>query len=222
MGIDRYPLGSTSRIYYDLIDSGAGVPADPPGIALRRRIDNLWLKMDEPHLAFAPHTEPGVPDAVWVDTYSEGVMLEEDPTDEPGRYYFDFDQSLDQVEGSRLYVVKIVGATPSPFLVYKDLTFGPMAMVDEPDLCSVQGSIFSPRGEPISGIKVMATAIPVYTDTLGRAVEESVAEAYTNNLGSFDLPLIRGLVVRLEIDAIGYDRKVTIPLDQSSVLFTDL
>ena len=140
----------------------------------------------------------------------------------PGRYYFDFDQSLDEETASTEYIVRKTNEGANARTEYEDLSFGPLAGAAELELCSVQGTVASAQGEPVRNVLVRATLVPTFKDGLGRvAVSEKVLATYTDGNGDFDLPLVRGGIFRLEIVAVGYDRKVTIP-DQASVLFTDL
>jgi len=86
----------------------------------------------------------------------------------------------------------------------------------------VQGTIFTPDGIAVRNAMVQATLVPSFLDAQGRSVQsERVMTTYTNAQGEFDLPLVRGGVFRLQVLAVGFDRKVTIP-DATSVLFTAL
>jgi len=204
--ISRYPLASVARLSLDIIASGAGVISQSPTAAIKRLSDGKWFQ---------------VSDGIWQTTIVENAMTQTDSVNLPGRYHFDFDQSFDLLAQSKDYVAKLTNVA-TPRLEYRDLVFGPMAAAGEMTLCSVQGTVVSAQGEPIPNVLVEATLMPVYNGGSGRAVESGrVSRAYTNVTGDFDLPLVRGGIFRLEIDTVGYDRKVTIP-NQSSVLFTDL
>jgi len=204
---DRFPLGSVARIYFDIVENGVGILGQAPTVAIQRQVDDKWFQAS---------------DGSWQTTPVENPMTPAAPAFLPGRYLFEFDQSLDLVTGSTTYIARMVNAGAPVRLEYRDLSFGPMASVASMALCSVQGVIVSTQATPLANAAVKATLMPVYNGGLGRAVESSrVAVVYTDAQGSFDLPLVRGGIFRLEIDAAGYDRKVTIP-DQPSVLFTDL
>lgn len=204
---DRFPLGSVARINLDIIAIGLGLISQSPTAAIERLADGKWFQ---------------VSDGTWQTTIVENPMTQTDSVNLPGRYHFDFDQALDLVTASRSYVVKLTNTGAATRLEYRDIFFGTMAAVASMELCSVQGSIVSSQGDPISNIVVKATLMPVYNGGLGRAVDNGrTALTYTDHNGAFDLQLVRGGVFRLEIDAVGYDRKVVIP-NQSSVLFTDL
>ncbi len=91
-----------------------------------------------------------------------------------------------------------------------------------PGLCSIQGTVFTADGQRLAGALVQATLIPVFTDGAGRGFQgDSVLKTYTGPDGAFDLPIVQGATIRLEIRAIGYDRRALVP-NQSSVLFTTL
>jgi hypothetical protein len=204
---ERFTLASTARLHLDVVDAGVGIISQTPTAAVKRLADGRWFQAS---------------DGTWQTTIVENDMAQSDSVNLPGRYHFDFDQSKDAIAGSVSYIAKLSNGGASPRLEYRDLVFGPMPAVASMALCSVQGTIISNQGEPVVNIPVKATLVPVFLGGYGRAVDNGrIAVTYTNELGSFDLPLVRGGIFRLEIDAVGYDRKVTIP-NQSSVLFTDL
>ena len=205
--VSRHSRGDIVRLYLDIVAAGAGVISQGPSTAILRRADDMWFQ---------------VSDGLWVPTKVENTMAETDSVNLPGRYHFDFDQSKDLLSDSTDYVVKKLNAAGTLVLEYEDLAFGPLAGAAALELCSVQGTIFDAQGKPLQNKIVRATMVPVFKDGLGRTVEsDRVVATYTNELGDFDLQLVRGGTFRLEITAVGYDRKVVIP-DQSSVLFTDL
>lgn len=205
--MDRYSLGSVARFYLDVIAAGVGVISQSPTIAIRRIADGLWFENSS---------------GTWVGTKVENAMTETDSVNLPGRYEFDFDQSLDLLAGSKDYLVKKSNAIGTVVLEYGVAAFGPMSGSASPELCSVQGTIYTPQGERQQNALVRATLEPVLTDGQARAfVADRVLATYTNELGDFDFPLIRGGIFRLEIESVGYNRRVTIP-DAASVLFTDL
>ena len=205
--LSRHSRGATVRLFLDIINAGAGVIGQSPTVAIQRRSDGKWFDVD---------------DGLWHAAIVENAMQQTDSANLPGRYHFDFDQSLDLLEGSVEYAVKKTNAGTPLALEYEDLVFGPLAGSLAPGLCSVQGTVYKVTGDPAPNVLVRATLEPVYTDDSGRAVEaDRMVTTYTNDAGDFDLPLVIGAIFRLEINAVGYNRRVTIP-DQSSVLFTDL
>jgi hypothetical protein len=205
--LSRHSRGATVRIYFDIIAAGAGVISQSPTVAIQRRADGKWFD---------------VADDSWETTVVENPMTQTDSVNLPGRYHFDFNQDLDALAASTQYIVKKTNTGASAALEYEDLVFGPLAGATALELCSVQGTVYDTQGLPVANVQVTATLLPVFRDDLGRVVQSSrVAVTYTNELGDFDLPLVRGATFRLEVDQAGYDRKVLIP-DAPSVLFTDL
>jgi hypothetical protein len=203
----RHSLGATARIFFDLLNAGVGVGGQAPTVAIQRVADSKWFQWT---------------DETWQDTIVENLMAELDSVNLPGRYYFDFDQSQDDLVASTVYVAKKTNAGAPIASEYEDLTFGPMAGAIAPSLCSVQGTVADAQGSPLQNIIVRAVLVPIFSDALGRAVQsDRVVATYTNELGDFDLPLVQGGIFRLEIPEVGYDRKVTIP-SSTSVIFTDL
>lgn len=204
---DRFSLGSVARINLDIVNAGVGVISQTPTASIKRLADGKWFQ---------------VSDGSWQSTIVDNPMTQTDSVNLPGRYHVNFDQSKDVVVGSTAYVVKLTNGPLNPRLEYRDLFFGPLAAVASMALCSIQGTVISAQGDPVTNVPVKASLMPIYSGGFGRAVDHGrTALAYTDNNGNFDLPLVRGGIFRLEIDAVGYDRKVTIP-NQSSVLFTDL
>jgi len=203
----RYSRGSVVRIFLDIIAAGAGVISLNPTTAIQRKADGMWFN---------------VADGLWVSTKVENPMTQTDSVNLPGRYHFDFDQSLDLLSGSSEYSFKKSSASGTLALEYEDASFGQLAAAAGMELCSIQGAIFDPQGAAVNNELARATLVPIYKDTLGRAIQSNrIVATYTNELGDFDLPLIRGATFRLEIPAIGYDRKIVVP-DLASVLFSDL
>lgn len=202
----QHSLGSTARIYFDLIASGVGATAQTPTLALQRKSDGMWFKAS---------------DNTWQVGIENNPMTELDAIDMAGRYYFDFDQTKDILSGSKSYVAKKVNSGAPVALEYEDVSFGPLAATASPLLCSVQGTLLDSAGEPMPGSVVTAHLQPVLTDGPGRAFGATMSTTYTDAQGDFDLALVRGGIYRLRILVAGYDRKVLIP-QQSSVLFTDL
>jgi len=203
----RHSLGATVRLYLDVVTAGAGVISQTPTIAIRRVADDYWFQAS---------------DGTWQSTVVQNAMTQLDAVNLPGRYYFDFDQSLDEEDGSVTYIVRKTNLGGSARTEYEDLVFGPLAGAAALQLCSVQGTIFTPDGIAVRNAMVQATLVPSFLDAQGRSVQsERVMTTYTNAQGEFDLPLVRGGVFRLQVLAVGFDRKVTIP-DATSVLFTAL
>lgn len=203
----RYSLGDTVRLYLDIVESGAGVISQSPTCALQRVADGKWYQAS---------------DYTWQSTIVSNPMTQLDAVNLPGRYYFDFNQTKDETAESSSYIASLVNAVAPLRQEYQDLEFGPVSAAQSPGTCAVQGSVYTAQGEPQQNVEVRAVLVPVYSDGVGRTVlADTVVHTYTNELGDFSLELVRGGVFRLEVFAIGYDRKVTIP-DQPLVLLTDL
>jgi hypothetical protein len=203
----RFSRGDTARLYLDIIVSGAGQIGEVPLVAIRRLVDGWWFQDS---------------DDTWQSTRVANTMTETDSTNLPGRYHYDFNQSLDPINASSTYIAMKWNVTSPAVLEYEDLVFGTLAGAANLELCSVQGTVVSGNGYAVADSLVRATLIPIFKDALGRvAVADRVLATHTDVNGDFDLPLIQGGTFRLEIPAVGYDRKVLIPA-QSSVLFTAL
>ena len=206
-GTTTHPLQDTVRLYMDLVLAGAGAIGQTPTMAIQRVADGKWFQAS---------------DETWQTTIVENSMIQLDSVNLPGRYYLDFDQDKDDLAESNRYLVKKTNIGTPKLIEYLNLLFGAQGRATQPRLCSVQGSVYTAQGEPQQNLLVRATLVPVFSDAVGRGVlADTVVGTYTNDQGEFSLQLVRGGIFRLEVDAIGYDRKVTVP-DQSSVLFTDL
>jgi hypothetical protein len=203
---NRFSRGETVRLFLDVITAGAGVTALAPTIAIQRLADGKWFQDS---------------DRSWQATIVDNPMVQTDATNFPGRYHFDFNHDLDDLQTTEFVAKKANSAAPV-VLEYEDLTFGKLSAATEPALCSITGTIFTPNGKAARVEYIRATLIPVFKDAQGRGVQsDRVMLAATDENGDFSLPLVRGGVFRLEIPSIGYDRKVTIP-NEASALFTDL
>lgn len=203
---DRFARGSVARLYLDLVTAGAGVPAQAPTIAIQRRADGLFFNVSSGLFQSGFVTNP---------------MTELDATNLPGRYYFDFDHSKDLLVSERFIVKKVNAGSPAA-TQYDDIAFGPMSSTASALTCAIQGTVLGPDGDPIPNTIVEATLIPVLVDGIGRGFgSDMLVRTYTAADGSFSLDVVRNATIRLQIPAIGYDRKATVP-SLSSVLFTNL
>lgn len=201
----RFSRGEVARIYLDVIVAGVGSINALPTIAIQRTTDGKWFQAS---------------DKTWQVNIVDNAMTATDTVFLPGRYHFDFDQTADDSDGGA-YIAKKTCAAPAA-LEYEDLQFGAQPAAAQPGTCSVTGTIFRADGRPAPGELVRATLQPVFKDRLARGIQsDRVVFAYTDANGDFQISLVRTGIFRLEIGAIGYDRKVTIP-DASTALFTDL
>jgi hypothetical protein len=70
-------------------------------------------------------------------------------------------------------------------------------------------------------VAIKVTIVPVVLIPVATGISLIEVDATTNENGEFSLSLGQGLRVRLEIPAIGYDRRVLIPV-AAAVDFTTL
>ena len=205
--IERYSRGQVARIYFDLISAGAGQIGLAPTASIKRLVDDKWFQAS---------------DDTWQTTIINNTMAQIDSVNLPGRYYLDFDQTKDDADESYEYLVKLEHLVAPITLEYRELVFGPLSYAIAPNLCAVTGTVYTVQGQPAPNELVQATLEPVYTDSLGRTAQaDQVVGTHTDDNGDFSLSLIRNAIFRLQIDSVGYDRRVTIP-DQATVVFTDL
>lgn len=199
-------LGDIVRLTLNLVADGVGATAQTPTMAIQRHADGRWFR---------------VSDDTWQVTIVNNPMVQTNASDLPGRYHLDFDHSMDDL-GSRLFLVKKVNAGSPAALEYEDLEFGPVAGAVAPDMCAVTGTIYTAAGRAARTEHVRATLVPVFMDELGRGIQsDRVVLVATNENGDFSISLVQGATYRLEIPSIGFDQKVTIP-EEATTLFTDL
>lgn len=202
--IERFSRGQIATIKLDLVTAGAGTTGASPTVAIQRK-DGKWFQASD-------HT--------WQTSEISNAMTETSQASLPGRYHFNFDQTKDDAVNSTDYVVKLKNSTT--YLEYQDISFAPLSAAVAPNLCSIQGTVVGMDGVAVRNALVRATLIPVALDPQNRGIESTrVLSTYTNASGDFQLPLVRTTTVRLEIEAIGYDRKLTVP-DQASADFVVL
>lgn len=203
--IERFSRGQVATFRLDLISSGTTTTGASPVAAVKRLSDGKWFKASDNTWQVSPFDNP---------------MTETSQTDLPGRYHFDFDQTQDAVEDSVDYIVRMKNSTTT--LVYVDASFAPLSAATMPSLCAIQGSLVGLQGGPVRNALVRATLIPVALDPQNRGVETTrVVQTYSNDSGDFQISVVRGVTIRLEIDAIGYDRKLEVP-DLASADFVNL
>jgi hypothetical protein len=204
--IERFTRADTARLYLEIVASGVGQTAETPSVSIQRVSDDLWLDDAE---------------SEWVPTRQDIDLVELDVANLPGIYYYDFDNTVDDNTGTS-FLARFVNAGANALLEHRSVVFGAVQAVADPALCNITGTIYGADGEVAPGAKVLGTIIPVNYDSLGRGYQNSEVQlTYTDLLGQFELPFVRGLDVRLEIPSIGYDRRVTIPA-ASSALFSAL
>lgn len=200
--VERFSRGSTARLYLDIGDTG-----ESPTAAVRRESDLKWFDAS---------------DSSWQTTPVENPMTEVSVAHLPGRYSFDFDQTEDDLVGSATYTVRLTNPAPLDWVEFRDISFEALASAASPSLCAITGTLFTAAGQPLAGALVTATLLPVMTDGAGRGYEnEALIRAWSREDGSFQLSVVRGAAILLEIAKIGYARKVNVP-DAASVLFNAL
>ena len=104
-------------------------------------------------------------------------------------------------------VLTMSGATP---VTYSGVVAAAGVPVS-PALCTVYGTLTDLAGSALlnTGIRATVVSHPVFVGGAGVSVE--TPETFTDAAGYFELTLLRGAVVNLEIDAIGLRQQVTIP-----------
>lgn len=80
-----------------------------------------------------------------------------------------------------------------------------------PTLCTVYGTLTDLAGNGLLNTGVRATVVSHPTIVSGAGVSVETADTYTDATGYFELTVLRGAVVNLEVDAIGLRQQVTIP-----------
>jgi len=204
--IERFSRDDTARLYLEIVASGVGQTAELPTLSIQRVSDDLWLDDAE---------------SEWVPTRQDIDLTELSSANLPGVYYYDFDHAVDDNTGTA-FLARFALTGANALLEHRSVVFGAVQDVADPTLCNITGTIYGADGKVAPGAKVLGTIIPVNYDSLGRGYQNSEVQlTYTDLLGQFELPFVRGLDVRLEIPSIGYDRRVTIPAT-ASALFSAL
>lgn len=202
----RFAVGSVARIYFDLVVGGIGQVGQTAFGAVQRRRDGQWFNAAA---------------GAFGSTYIDNPLSEIDAAALPGRYFLDFDHAKDALVSGE-FLAKLHSAGAAPSLVYRDLFFGRAPLIADAKLCAIQGVVARPDGRPCAGERVDATLIPVLIDSFGRGYQaDRPLRTFTAADGSFELAVVRGATIRLEIRAIGYDRRAVVP-NQPSVLLTAL
>jgi hypothetical protein len=204
----RHPVGELIRLQTALIVAGAGVPGASLAAIIKRLGDGKFFN--------GSISAPADPfqTAVYLNS-----MSQLDAVNLPGVYKFDFPQARDPL-GLQDYAVRMLCVSPM-FTEDLILRTGPQIATLAPTLRNVFGTLFDGSGQCLINQVVRANVIPVSTPSAGVGIGEFLAAVSTDATGFFQLPLIRGVRVRLEIPAIGYDKRVLVPA-ASSADFTTL
>ncbi len=208
--MDRYPIASTARLYLSFVEAGVGVTGQTPTIAIRRVSDSLFYND-----SLASGSRFASPAAL-------NAMTELDSTNFPGLYVYDFDHSEDAT-GSEMFEIQMSNVAPHLLLEYSRIAFGPMRTAEAPKECLLYGSAIKADGKPAVNDTVRMSIIPntILSSGAKPGITTDRIDTFTDKNGAFSIGLIRGLTVRLQIPAIGYDRKIVIP-DAPSANFADL
>jgi hypothetical protein len=203
----RHAIGETVRLVFSVVVAGAGVSGATPTATIRRQSDGRWFDG-----SIAAPADP------FTSTYATNAMVALDPANLPGVYVYDFPQYRDTVLSD--YEVSMLSVAP-PAVDVVVLRMGPLVSASLAE-CTIFGTIVDGGGRPIANSLVRATPIPVSTPGMGQGVAMTPPIlATTNAAGYFEMTLVQGINIRLEIQDIGYDNQVLVP-SSTSVPFTIL
>lgn len=208
--MDRYPVSETVNLDLTITASGAGVTGETPTVVIQRLSDGLYYDDD---LASGSR---------FAAAYDTNNMTEVDATNLAGLYRYQFPHTEDTT-ASELFFVRFINTGGNALVQDQTVAFGPLRTATALSLCSLYGSVLDIDGNPDFNKPVRVSILPNTIITTGAKPGVSVdkLDTFTDVNGSFSIDLIRGLVVRLQIPSVGYDRKITIP-DQASANFADL
>jgi hypothetical protein len=208
--MDRFPIGSTVNLDFTIISAGAGVTGETPSIAVQRVTDGFW------HDSLQPTGSQ------FAASFNTDAMVEVDAANLPGLYRFALDHSED-LTASELFFVRLINTGANAQVEDKTIAFGPFRSAAALSTCNLFGTLLDIDGQADFNKPVRLSILPNTVLTTGAKEGISVdrIDTFTDNTGQFGVDLIRGLVVRLQIPSIGYDRKITIP-NAASANFADL
>lgn len=200
----RHALGSTAIIYWTLDSAGVGATGQSPTVTLQRVTDSKY---------YDDSLASGSRFAVAVKT---NAMTEVDATNFPGLYKYVFPHTEDAT-GSEFFLVRFKNAGTPVKLAHEELGFGKLRSASVASLCNLYGTVVDVSKNSVHNALVRVSILP--NNFLSTAAKEGVAtgalDVRTDASGEFGIDLLQGLVVRLEIPAIGYDKKITIPASAS-------
>lgn len=208
--MDRYPIGETVNLDLTITSSGAGVTGETPTVVIQRLTDDYYYDDGEPT------------GSRFLAAYATNSMAEVDATNLPGLYRYQFPHTEDGTS-SELFFIRFINTGGNALVEDQTIAFGPFRSAVSPDLCDLYGTVLDINSDPDENKPVRLSILPNTILTTGAKPGVSVdkLDTFTDVNGQFSINLIRGLVVRLQIPSIGYDRKITIP-DQASANFADL
>ena len=206
----RYALGSTASLYFTLDSSGVGATGQTPTANIQRLSDSKYY---DDSLASGSRFAAAV---------KANSMTEVDATNWPGLYKYDFPHTED-TSGTEFFLVRFKNSGTPVKLDHVHFAFGPIRTPIVASLCNLFGTVVDVSKNAVNNALVRVSILP--NNFLGTAAKEGVAagivETRTNATGAFSIDIFQGLVVRLEIPVIGYDKKITIP-SSSSANFANL
>jgi len=208
--MDRYPIASVINLYMSIVEAGNGVTGQTPSIAIRRVSDNAFY--DDSLASGSRFTA----------SPTTNTMAELDSVNSQGLYGYDFDHSEDTT-CSEMFDVKMTNPGATPRLEYLQIAFGRMMTASSPDKCLLHGVVIKPNGKPAVNDTVRLSIVPntILPTGVKPAVTVDRVDTFTDKNGEFSMDIIRGLIVRLQIPSVGYDKKIVIP-DSTSANFADL
>lgn len=205
----RHPVGENVRLVFSVVTAGAGVIGLTPTVAIRRQSDGFWFN--------GTIVSPADP---FASAYATNTMAALDVTNLPGMYFFDFPQARDTQVVSD-YEVRMQSASGTLAIDDLVLRMGPLAAAQLAE-CSIFGTLKDGAGNPIPNSLVRATPIPVSIPGAGQGIAMTPPVLVTTNEnGFFQISLVQGINIRLEIQDIGYDNQVLVP-NSTSAAFTTL
>jgi hypothetical protein len=83
-------------------------------------------------------------------------------------------------------------------------------------ICVISGSVSDAQGVYLKDVKVSAIPLALPSFVLGTALSKKAVVALTDAYGKFNLPLLQGSSVILDIEETGYSRTFTVPLMESA------
>lgn len=195
----RHPIGENVRLVLTVVTAGAGVTGLTPVAGIRRQSDGFWF-----NAAIAAPTDP------FTSAHATNAMAALDATNLPGMYFFDFPQARDTKVISD-YEVRMQSTAGTLAIDDLVLRMGPLAAAQLAE-CTIFGTLKDGAGNPIPNSLVRATPIPVSVPAAGQGIAMTPPVIVTTNeIGFFQMSLVQGINIRLEIQDIGYDNQVLVP-----------
>lgn len=208
--MNRYPIAETINLDLTITSAGTGSTGETPTIVIQRLSDGYY------------YDDTQVTGSRFLAAFHANNMVEVDSVNLAGLYRYSFSHSEDDTS-SELFFIRYINAGVNALVQDETIAFGPLHTAADLGLCNLYGRVVDVDGNPDFNKPVRVSILPNTILTIGVKPGVSVdkLDTFTDVNGDFSIDLIRGLVVRLQIPSMGYDRKITIP-DQSSANFADL